>query len=286
MSLWLPGLIPARAGKTGRRRTWGPGRRAHPRACGENSLAAQDSEPKWGSSPRVRGKPVLRTDMHLVGGLIPARAGKTKDEAGSALIRWGSSPRVRGKHQAPRRFRPSSRLIPARAGKTRACPRRRRGRRAHPRACGENPDGGRTCVLRHGSSPRVRGKLHQDPGGAQSGGLIPARAGKTPARRASSRRRRAHPRACGENIIVMAGLLSGLGSSPRVRGKRPPLVLFGAAVGLIPARAGKTVRGGGACTLAPAHPRACGENLVRRVPGDEEVGSSPRVRGKPCGPGG
>ena len=282
MSLWLPGLIPARAGKTGRRRTWGPGRRAHPRACGENSLAAQDSEPKWGSSPRVRGKPVLRTDMHLVGGLIPARAGKTKDEAGSALIRWGSSPRVRGKHQAPRRFRPSSRLIPARAGKTRACPRRRRGRRAHPRACGENP--ARTPPPRSwsGSSPRVRGKPRWRPDLRAPPRLIPARAGKTSPGPRRCAVRGAHPRACGENSRAPIESFFNWGSSPRVRGKPRPGALLVVGAGLIPARAGKTSSSWPACYQASAHPRACGENALPWSCSEPPLGSSPRVRGKPC----
>ena len=131
-----------------------------------------------------------------------------------------------------------------------------------------------------GSSPRVRGK----PGNAgvygNAGGLIPARAGKTGHPHLLPGGLPAHPRACGENFTRTPAVRSPGGSSPRVRGKRPPLVLFGAAVGLIPARAGKTVRGGGACTLAPAHPRACGENPadLGGEPGDG--GSSPRVRGK------
>ena len=280
------GLIPARAGKTRSAHRHASGRRAHPRACGENQ-----------GRGRVRPHPM---------GLIPARAGKTSGPAPlssllpahpracgentglsqAAARSPGSSPRVRGKPGPHATAKVLERLIPARAGKTPMAAGPACSATAHPRACGENFT--RTPAVRSpgGSSPRVRGKLQGTNRILLQLGLIPARAGKTPARRASSRRRRAHPRACGENIIVMAGLLSGLGSSPRVRGKRPPLVLFGAAVGLIPARAGKTVRGGGACTLAPAHPRACGENLVRRVPGDEEVGSSPRVRGKPCGPGG
>ena len=71
------GLIPACAGKTGRRRFKQGCGAAHPRVCGENSRAAFFMSPPWGSSPRVRGKlrqircPILRH------GLIPACAGKT-----------------------------------------------------------------------------------------------------------------------------------------------------------------------------------------------------------------
>ena len=110
-------LIPARAGKTrappGRNRQ----RTAHPRACGENRAADSIVRRASGSSPHVRGKrhaSRLRPGFH---GLIPARAGKTLDDAlggvaGGAHPRAcgencpvacpggtsaGSSPRVRGK---------------------------------------------------------------------------------------------------------------------------------------------------------------------------------------------
>ena len=52
----IPGLIPAHAGKTNcelcpHRPGW-----AHPRACGENILGKTLRQPRWGSSPRMRGK--------------------------------------------------------------------------------------------------------------------------------------------------------------------------------------------------------------------------------------
>ena len=193
------GLIPARAGKTRSAHRHASGRRAHPRACGENQ-----------GRGRVRPHPM---------GLIPARAGKTSGPAPlssllpahpracgentglsqAAARSPGSSPRVRGKPGPHATAKVLERLIPARAGKTPMAAGPACSATAHPRACGENPDGGRTCVLRHGSSPRVRGKLHQDPGGAQSGGLIPARAGKTPGHQSNPSSTGAHPRACGEN---------------------------------------------------------------------------------------
>ena len=132
------GLIPARAGKTGRRRTWGRVLRAHPRACGENPPPVLRPRPGAGSSPRVRGKrpapPRRRGGLRL----IPARAGKTGDAAELSRGHWahpracgengdgvavlkgadGSSPRVRGKRPADEAPPLSHGLIPARAGKT------------------------------------------------------------------------------------------------------------------------------------------------------------------------
>ena len=114
------GLIPARAGKTKHRRDPHAEVTAHPRACGENDPARSSMGVPMGSSPRVRGKHVLRSVEDENAGLIPARAGKTRGchlcpcpsaahpracgengtdrrEAGRVP---GSSPRVRGKPPA------------------------------------------------------------------------------------------------------------------------------------------------------------------------------------------
>ena len=72
-----PGFIPAHAGKTGtpcgRRRP----REVHPRACGENGLPRPRAPLLPGSSPRMRGKHLVRRDVRNVQGFIPAHAGKT-----------------------------------------------------------------------------------------------------------------------------------------------------------------------------------------------------------------
>ena len=153
-----PGLIPARAGKTGPT----PGRnspsRAHPRACGENALSSSVGAPVSGSSPRVRGKRGGDGEDAGLRGLIPARAGKTSarprptpparahpracgenfGELDADTAAPGSSPRVRGKRSRQGRRRRFLGLIPARAGKTTAC--------------------SWTSATPTGSSPRVRGK--------------------------------------------------------------------------------------------------------------------------------
>ena len=111
------------------------------------------------------------------------------------------------------------RLIPARAGKT--CPCRWHFLRvaAHPRACGENSRAASIGATLSGSSPRVRGKRPRAPCPERQGGLIPARAGKTPITDLERRGPRAHPRACGENDITPDNDKGHGGSSPRVRGK-------------------------------------------------------------------
>ena len=162
-----------------------------------------------------------------------------------------------------------ARLIPACAGKTRRLWAWRPPSPAHPRACGENVLAASSASSTPGSSPRVRGKPPCERAGPPVRGLIPACAGKTSARSGTRATRRAHPRACGENVMLVRGSNGIVGSSPRVRGKLPVLGLEAARAGIIPARAGKTGQVRHGRGLARDHPRACGENLPmqsRRAP--------------------
>ena len=218
------------------------------------------ASPRDGSSPRVRGKQDPRGDLLDVGGLIPARAGKTwaawstnspppahPRACGENVHlplerppRLGSSPRVRGKRGIFALSLIGSGLIPARAGKT--CGRwgTTARARAHPRACGENSVGIPTFPGGYGSSPRVRGKRPRPALCAGAGRLIPARAGKTPRPRRPARSPGAHPRACGENPVLNNFIRGLAGSSPRVRGKLSSAREDLSAARLIPACAGKT----------------------------------------------
>ena len=294
-------LIPARAGKTApawraHLRRW-----AHPRACGENRAEAAARYCEWGSSPRVRGKLRQDGERGVLNGLIPARAGKTSKGSPTLSKRWahpracgeneqylvlraleeGSSPRVRGKHRRVVDRPARAGLIPARAGKTGPSSRTRLPGPAHPRACGENWALFPAPVASSGSSPRVRGKPAVGGDSTNAYRLIPARAGKTRHPHVWVMAGAAHPRACGENHRVPEVDQRRLGSSPRVRGKRPPGGPCVPRARLIPARAGKTPPRTGPGCGSRAHPRACGENTspgCRRARG---AGSSPRVRGKP-----
>ena len=152
------GLIPACAGKTYPACQRERASRAHPRVCGENGDSLLEKVASAGSSPRVRGKPVLHAVQSSGERLIPACAGKTlpllrtprKEPAhprvcGENTARpipigsgEGSSPRVRGKPRIRAWKLPAPRLIPACAGKTFTTPCGRVRPWAHPRVCGEN----------------------------------------------------------------------------------------------------------------------------------------------------
>ena len=232
-------LIPACAGKTRRLWAWRPPSPAHPRACGENVLAASSASSTPGSSPRVRGKPIEQQFLRARVGLIPARAGKTPSTTSPKkarpahpracgenikttappAIEAGSSPRVRGKHPRRPRTGRGRGLIPARAGKTTRRPRGRGCPWAHPHACGENLSRSSLTFVSWGSSPRVRGKRLRLLAQTRTRRLIPARAGKTAMRTGAGADTGAHPRACGENWEGWGTALKPAGSSPRVRGK-------------------------------------------------------------------
>ena len=273
-------LIPACAGKTFSQSQQKTPETAHPRVCGENAMKRAGDTRLDGSSPRVRGKRADRCAGQPRVGLIPACAGKTSPApapgaAGTAhprvcgenagilgmkLLAAGSSPRVRGKHRRLPQPHRERGLIPACAGKTTPVQGDGRSRGAHPRVCGENPEGRTPSYFETG--------------------LIPACAGKTPSHWGTRIRVTAHPRVCGENSMDGLVVNRETGSSPRVRGKLHARSATTHTSWLIPACAGKTSSGRVRAERQSAHPRVCGENLHMPMSKVRDWGSSPRVRGK------
>ena len=171
-------IIPARAGQTHDYKVIGDPRPDHPRACGANTLSVYTPCSGSGSSPRVRGKPLLKSGLYLFNRIIPARAGQTSRmvrlsdwmsdhpracgandaDALPCRQRVGSYPRVRGKRMVPSRGWVRCRIIPARAGQTACSVRPCLPHPDHPRACGANVSAYVILVPYDGSSPRVRGK--------------------------------------------------------------------------------------------------------------------------------
>ena len=108
----------------------------------------------------MRGKHVHPSARIDLGGITPARAGKTirgrdlrtgredhpracGENIGNSslfLVSKGSPPRVRGKHYPPKLFAFPDGITPARAGKTKVGISVDIINKDHPRACGENRD--------------------------------------------------------------------------------------------------------------------------------------------------
>ncbi len=154
----------------------------------------------------------------------------------------GSSPRVRGAVGNHRLVVVLHGIIPARAGGSKAV-------RAvgflegdHPRACGEQRLISVAVLSLSGSSPRVRGAVGVVDMLSDVTGIIPARAGSSFFFCSGSVPSRDHPRACGEQNNGTKSYLGFSGSSPRVRGAVQDAQPLAAQHGIIPARAGSSLR--------------------------------------------
>ena len=130
-------FIPACAGNSALVRASSSAMSVHPRVCGELVQRATPAGTTVGSSPRVRGTPVLAIAQHFPRRFIPACAGNSQIIEGRDPPPAGSSPRVRG-----------TRSLVHEEG---------RGGPVHPRVCGELAFHLKAALEVGGSSPRVRG---------------------------------------------------------------------------------------------------------------------------------
>ena len=192
----------------------------------------------------------------------------------------GSPPRMRGKPVFGQTFFCPFGITPAHAGKTPAHRDSSCHNRDHPRACGENSLSEASGLFDQGSPPRMRGKPSQRDTALLLDGITPAHAGKTPAGALRMRRRRDHPRACGENSTPSIAAMRSAGSPPRMRGKPGGDVIGIPARGITPAHAGKTTISSRQRRASRDHPRACGENSSPTPDTTRTPGSPPRMRGK------
>ena len=281
-----PGLIPARAGNTVDIAAVHKPSRAHPRSRGEHSTSSAVLVSRLGSSPLARGTRWVTSWITDPCGLIPARAGNTGGGGGGGLG-WGAHPRSRGEHvttQPRGTVSPGSSplargtpfgvdvtplrdgLIPARAGNTGTDYVTSVKDRAHPRSRGEHGIARSSCAICKGSSPLARGTPCTGPAASSLSGLIPARAGNTHSVSQVYKMTWAHPRSRGEHSRTFFPTYPTGGSSPLARGTLGFHSPRPSAGGLIPARAGNTMRVPAELAQAGAHPRSRGEHWVV-VPG-------------------
>ena len=151
----------------------------HPRLCGEHHSSDTFGANMTGSSPPVRGTPILGQCLRDQNRFIPACAGNTwmpKTSApwqpvhprlcGEHSVKYrhpaviiGSSPPVRGTLVKAEIGKIARRFIPACAGNTcRTIPTKSAGP-VHPRLCGEHLRLEQVAAPAAGSSPPVRGTL-------------------------------------------------------------------------------------------------------------------------------
>ena len=232
-------------------------------------------------------------------GIIPAYAGNTLDVhwsspfvrdhprvCGEHVRDWrggvrlgGSSPRMRGTRARRGHSGHGIGIIPAYAGNTNVWPFAAFLHRDHPRVCGEHSSSVWAEAPSPGSSPRMRGTLLGFLVGQEHCGIIPAYAGNTVGSGRWPDRCWDHPRVCGEHPPTVCQGVSGLGSSPRMRGTPEENVVVLNNGGIIPAYAGNTLSIFPSNAFKRDHPRVCGEHEVVTNYADAAKGSSPRMRG-------
>ena len=153
------GIIPACAGNTNSTNNPTGIVRDHPRMCGEHPRSSRGEDTRRGSSPHVRGTPMVVCRSWWLFGIIPACAGNTDYGVWVSRASRGSSPHVRGTRFFASASTDALGIIPACAGNT-SCTRCTWTRiRDHPRMCGEHFASRLHSRLKAGSSPHVRGTL-------------------------------------------------------------------------------------------------------------------------------
>ena len=209
----------------------------------------------------------------------PRVCGERLSSALWPILKHGSSPRVRGTRYISAPIIGRVRVIPACAGNAR----RQLGtcslRAGHPRVCGERILRAESTAVPYGSSPRVRGTPRRHDRVHRQQRVIPACAGNAPKRHIHSGPDTGHPRVCGERGLRGLYSLPSAGSSPRVRGTRPPRPLQSPKCRVIPACAGNATLAATRASISSGHPRVCGERQYAKIFSVSGVGSSPRVRG-------
>ena len=214
------GIIPARAGFTGRRGFRNGRGRDHPRSRGVYAAFVVSWPRNKGSSPLARGLLYDGGDADCSSRIIPARAGFTSRTNTRATIS-ADHPRSRGVYELPRLAfdhnngsSPLARGLPAPENGT------AKTGMDHPRSRGVYQWSGTVLLRRGGSSPLARGLPGVAVAAGDGCGIIPARAGFTPSR---GTRPRGRP-----------------GSSPLARGLRLGGPAERGPRGIITARAGFT----------------------------------------------
>ena len=170
----------------------------------------------------------------------------------------GSSPLARGLRDRGPCGRACLRIIPARAGFTRSSPPGPGRSEDHPRSRGVYSRNQLATVSMVGSSPLARGlrDVGDDRWGAA--GIIPARAGFTTWSRARTCIPTDHPRSRGVYVRMSKDEGADRGSSPLARGLHPAAQICLLHDGIIPARAGFTLRTPSSSLLTRDHPRSRG----------------------------
>ena len=252
-----------------------------------------------GSSPRVRGTPIVVFPTPLLPRFIPACTGNALllrnwhnltsvhprvygeriGDVSQNVEADGSSPRVRGTRNVSGTALERFRFIPACTGNASLQSTHRVEWPVHPRVYGERARQVRPQFGVIGSSPRVRGTLGCGVRSIEAARFIPACTGNASTWHQSGRREPVHPRVYGERVAGKVAHGPASGSSPRVRGTLAAGTITVTGARFIPACTGNAPLNVTMAAVGTVHPRVYGERFPSTTPMDGSIGSSPRVRG-------
>ena len=273
----------------------------HPRAYGEHWGIALCNFPSCGSSPCIRGTPLMSPIIAVPNRFIPVHTGNTTlarltsrpqtvhprayGEHGVNLALYagvgGSSPCIRGTPGPLPPVASAPRFIPVHTGNTAASAPASVVRSVHPRAYGEHSASAASRSASSGSSPCIRGTRDQRSQRRSVFRFIPVHTGNTLPTASLSHPLSVHPRAYGEHHGGRWRTMDNSGSSPCIRGTRILTLKDGESWRFIPVHTGNT---GGRMPLlrsAAVHPRAYGEHNQQNQAPCPQYGSSPCIRGTP-----
>ena len=253
--------------------------RWYPRSRGVYAAVLRALSWAVGSSPLARGLPGSRSCCRCRWRDHPRSRGVYPPGGATPSSGGGSSPLARGLRVLTARHDAPPGIIPARAGFT---PLRRGeefGAGDHPRSRGVYPGRPRAEAAARGSSPLARGLRAARRPARGRGGIIPARAGFTPAPTGPSCPCPDHPRSRGVYLDQAVDDLDGTGSSPLARGLRGPPEQQVPRDRIIPARAGFTPQRACRTLQRWDHPRSRGVYVNAFGTADAISGSSPLARG-------
>ena len=211
----------------------------HPRAGGDDSLAAFPVPVAYGTPPRWRGRLHAQSRGDGRRRNTPALAGTTfaamrstmrrreHPRAGgddghtsrSSQVAGGTPPRWRGRRPTARFSAAHVGNTPALAGTTCARSHETHGCGEHPRAGGDDLTVCRTTQTRTGTPPRWRGRQAGRVSLLLQCGNTPALAGTTTAAHAESCGVAEHPRAGGDDLSRVRHFRIQTGTPPRWRGR-------------------------------------------------------------------
>ena len=229
--------------------------------------------------PAHAGNSSRRMDLSCLCPVHPRARGEQSTTPPCLCLLSGSSPRTRGTVNLHQTRAGSLRFIPAHAGNSARPPPAGCANAVHPRARGEQNPFTVKFNSGAGSSPRTRGTAGDAVDDATKQRFIPAHAGNRPALTGSEKQIAVHPRARGEQPSVSITSSSSTGSSPRTRGTETVQYQRRRQGRFIPAHAGNSARASSMCWAISVHPRARGEQAIKRRWSHSPCGSSPRTRG-------